>query len=91
MTSSTASGWMPIDFRPSAIGLTIVRPRLLRHRLVETGVHDERPVRPDDGPDEVRERLKDVVRVAEQKVLGRLPVVVRVAHREDLVNVVSHN
>ena len=57
---------------------------------VEPGVHHERAVRPDDGPDEIGERLKDVVRVAEQEVLGRLPVVVRIPHRINLVNVVGH-
>ena len=63
---------------------------LARHRLVEPGVDDEGSVRTDDGPDKIRERLKNVVRVSEQKVLRRLPVVVRVAHGVDLVNVVSH-
>ena len=63
---------------------------LARHRFVESGVHDERPVPADDGPHEVRERLEDVVWIAEQIVLGRLPVVVRVPHRKDFVNVIHH-
>ena len=63
---------------------------LFRHRLVETGVHHERAVRAADHPDEIRERLEDVVRIAEQKVFRRLPVVVRVTDGENLVNVSEH-
>src|SRR5690606_754946 len=42
------------------------------HRLVEPGVHEEGPARAHDRPDEVVERLQDVVRVAVEEVLGRL-------------------
>src|SRR5580704_16924663 len=41
------------------------------HRLVETGVDDDRAGRPDDRPDEKIERLEYVVRVAVDEICRR--------------------
>jgi hypothetical protein len=43
-----------------------------------------------DDPDVVGKRLQDVVRVAEQKVLGGAAVVMRVTDGVDLVGVCGH-
>ena len=61
-----------------------------RHVGAEAGVDDEGAVRPDDGPDEIGERLDDVVQIAAQEVLGGRAIVVRVADRVDLVLAVTH-
>ena len=63
---------------------------LFGHRVVEAGIDDKRAGRPDDRPDEVGERLDDVVRVAKQVVLGGVTVVMCVAERVDFVDVVGH-
>jgi hypothetical protein len=62
---------------------------LAGHAVVEPGVHHERPAGTGDHPDEVGERLQDVVRVAAEEILRRPPVVVRVPDGIDLVDVVS--
>ena len=61
-----------------------------RHRRVESGVDHEMSPRADDGPDEIRERLEDVVRIAAEKILGGSPVMVPVPDGIDLMDVATH-
>src|SRR5262245_13151323 len=63
---------------------------LLAHRGVEAGVEDDSLRRPDDRPDIEIERLQHVVGIAADEVLRRLAIVVSVADRIDLVDVVGH-
>ena len=60
------------------------------HGGIEAGVEHPGLAGALDHPDEVGQRLEDVVRVAEDVVLVGLAVVVRVAHRIDLVDVLHH-
>src|SRR5262249_10254151 len=63
---------------------------LLRHGLVETSIHDKGAARADDRPDKVIERLQHIVRVAADEILRRFAIVVAVADRVDIVNVIGH-
>jgi hypothetical protein len=58
-----------------------------RHRMVEAGVHDERAVRAADYPDEIGQRLEEVVRIAADVVLVRLPIVMAIPDGEHLVEI----
>src|SRR5688500_5539755 len=60
------------------------------HLLAEAGVDDEDTMRSGDRPDEVGERLDDVVRIAADVVLVRRTIVMAVADGEDFVDVVTH-
>src|SRR5947209_610587 len=60
---------------------------LLGHRSIESGVDHEGAVCADDGPDVVGERLQDVVGIAAEKIFRRLPIVMRIAHRIQFVDV----
>ncbi len=57
------------------------------HRLVEAGIDDDGAGPPDDRPDEIIERLQDIVRIAADEVFARSPRVMRVADRVDFVRV----
>src|SRR5581483_2551123 len=63
---------------------------LVADRLVEAGVDDVGALVVADHPDEIVERLEDVVRIAADVVLRRLTLVLGVADREHLVDVVAH-
>ena len=57
------------------------------HRMVEPRVHDEGAVRAADHPDEIGQRLENVVRIAADVVLLRLPIVMSITDGEDLVEI----
>src|ERR1051325_5799372 len=59
-------------------------------RLVETGVDHEGALVVEDHPDEVVERLQHVVRIAADVVLRGLALMLGVADRENLPDVVAH-
>lgn len=63
---------------------------LLRHGLVEASIDDKGAVRADDRPDKVIERLQHIVRVAADEILRRFAIVVPVADRIDIMNVIGH-
>ncbi len=90
MTSVTCSGSTSIAFSPSDDRLDDRASALGRHRGIEPGVEDEGAVRTLDHPDEVGERLVGVVRIAADVVLVSRPIVMTVADRVDLVDVVGH-
>jgi hypothetical protein len=63
---------------------------LLRHGLVEASIDDKGTVRADDRPDKVIERLQHIVRVAADEILRRFAIVVPIADRVDIMNVIGH-
>ena len=65
-------------------------PALFRHRRVEAGVEDQRPALADNGPDEIVERHRPVMRVAAVEIVSRHAMVVRIAHGIDLIGVAAH-
>ena len=65
-------------------------PALFRHRRVEAGVEDQRPALADNGPDEIVERHRPVMRVAAVEIVSRRALVVRIAHGIDLIGVAAH-
>ena len=84
------SGGAPIAVEPFGHGPRDLPAALGRHRGIEPRVEHPGPAGALDHPDEVGERLQDVVRIAQDVVLVGLAVVVRVAHRIDLVDVLHH-
>ena len=63
---------------------------LFRHRRVEAGVEDQRAALADNGPDEIIERHRPVMRVTAIEIVPRRALVVRIAHGIDLVGVAAH-
>jgi hypothetical protein len=62
----------------------------LPHGLVEAGIDHDGAGRPDDGPDEVVERLQHVMQIAVDEIRRRPARVVAVADGKNLVDVVAH-
>ena len=67
-----------------------VAPAFFRHRRVEAGVEDQGAALADNGPDEIVERHRPVMRVAAIEILARAPVMMRIAHGVDLIGVAAH-
>jgi hypothetical protein len=57
------------------------------HGVIEAGVHHKCAVRTANHPDEIRQRLEDVVWIAADVVLVGLPVMMRVADGIHLVQI----
>src|ERR1051326_3315873 len=75
----------PIARRPQKLP-----PAFLRHRLVKTGIEDNRAISPNDRPDKVVERHRPIMRIATEKILARAAIVMRVADGVDLVSGAGH-
>ena len=86
MTSVTCSGSMPIACQPFGDRLDDDAAPFGGHRRIEAGVHDEGAVRAFDHPDEIGQRLVDVVRIAADVVFVRRPIVMAVPDGVDFVN-----
>ena len=65
-------------------------PALFRHCRVEAGVEDQRPALADNGPDEIVERHRPVMRVAAVEIVARRALMVRIAHGVDLIGIAAH-
>ena len=85
MTSLTLSG-VDADQPQPVLHRAEQRPAALcAHRRIEAGVEDEGPRRADDRPDEIVERHRAVMRIAEDEVVRGGAVVVAVADRVEFV------
>ena len=77
--------------QPVAHRLDRLALALLPHRRIEAGVDNDGALGPDDRPDIEVERLQHVVRIAADEVFRCLAIVMAVADRVDLVDVLAHD
>src|SRR5215213_3229544 len=89
-TSSILSGSTPIAWRPSRGGSRKSRPRFLAIAASKPVSKDQGTALADNGPDEIVERHRPVMRVATVEILTRAPVMMRIAHRVDLIGIAAH-
>jgi len=63
----------------------------LAHRLVETGIDDDRAGRPDDRPDKKIKRLQNVVWIIVDEIRRRMARMVAVTDGVNFVNILGHD
>src|SRR5262249_44714663 len=83
-------GLDPDGFESDADRIEDAALTLLRHGLVEPGIDHECAVRAADRPHVEVQRLRHIVRVAADEILARAPLMMAVADRVDLVDIVAH-